>query len=139
MFQIKSRNILLLIDNAPSHMTNDLTLTNVKVQLLPPRTTSMIQPMDSSVIAAFKRLYRRYHLQNAIDCDERREGFNIYKVDQLTTMRRSVAAWNEISSTTIANCFSHTRLFSTESVISSAVEVEGVKMEKRRSRRKKVS
>uniref|UniRef100_M4BCE5 HTH CENPB-type domain-containing protein n=1 Tax=Hyaloperonospora arabidopsidis (strain Emoy2) TaxID=559515 RepID=M4BCE5_HYAAE len=33
-------------------------------------------------------------------------------------------AWNEISSTTIANCFSHTRLFSTESVISSAVEVE---------------
>ena len=105
-------------------MTNDLTLTNVKVQLLPPRTTSMIQPMDAGVIAAFKRRYRRYHLQNAIDCDERREGFNIYKVDQLTAMRWSVAAWNEISSTTIANCFSHTGLFSTESVISSAVEVE---------------
>ena len=105
-------------------MTNDLALTNVKVQLLPPRTTSMIQPMDAGVIAAFKRWYRRYHLQNAIDCDERREGFNIYKVDQLTAMRWSVAAWNEISSTTIANCFSHTGLFSTESVISSAVEVE---------------
>ena len=78
-------------------MTNDLTLTNIKVQLLPPRTTSMIQPMDASVIAAFKRWYRRYHLQNAIDCDERREGFKpIYKVDQLTAMRWSVAAWNEI-------------------------------------------
>ena len=139
MFQIKSRNILLLIDNAPSHMTNDLTLTNVKVQLIPPCTTSMIQPMDAGVIAAFKRRYRRYHLQNAIDCDERREGFNIYKVDQLTAMRWSVAAWNEISSTTIANCFSHTGLFSTESVISSAVDVERVKMAQRRSRRKKVS
>uniref|UniRef100_M4B6R0 DDE-1 domain-containing protein n=1 Tax=Hyaloperonospora arabidopsidis (strain Emoy2) TaxID=559515 RepID=M4B6R0_HYAAE len=62
--------------------------------------------------------------KNAIDCDERREGFSIYKVDQLTAMRWSVAAWNEISSTIIANCFSHTGLFSTESVISSAVEVE---------------
>ena len=105
-------------------MTNDLTLPNVKVQLLPPRTTSMIQPMDAGVIAAFKRRYRRYHLQNAIDCEERRNGFNIYKVDQLTDMRWSVAAWNEISSLTIANCFIHTGLFSTEPVISSAVEVE---------------
>ena len=49
--------------------------------------------MDAGGIAAFKRQYRRYHLQNAIDCDERREGFNIYKVDQLTAMRWSVAAW----------------------------------------------
>ena len=87
MFQIKSRYILLLIDNAASHMTSDLTLTNVKVQLLPPRTISMIQPMDPGVIAAFKRRYRRYHLQNEIDCDERREGLEIYKVDQLTAMR----------------------------------------------------
>uniref|UniRef100_M4BTI3 HTH CENPB-type domain-containing protein n=1 Tax=Hyaloperonospora arabidopsidis (strain Emoy2) TaxID=559515 RepID=M4BTI3_HYAAE len=62
--------------------------------------------------------------KNAIDCDERREGFSIHKVDQLTAMRWSLAAWNEISSTTIANCFSHTELFSTESVISSALEVE---------------
>ena len=99
----------------------------------------MIQPMDPGVIAAFKRQYRRYHLQNLIDCDERREGFNIYKVDQLTAMRWSVAAWNEISSTTIANCFSHTGLFSTESVISSAGRWKGVKMAQRRSRRKKVS
>ena len=64
---------------------------------------------------------------------------NIYKVDQLTAMRWSVATWNEISSTTIANCFSHTGLFSTESVISSAVKVERVKMAQRRSRKKKAS
>ena len=70
-----------MIDNAASHMTSDLTLNNVKVQLLPPRTISMIQPLDPGVIAAFKRRYHRYHVQNSIDCDERREGFNIYKVD----------------------------------------------------------
>ena len=60
----------------------------------------MIQPMDAGVIAAFKRWYRHYRLQNEADCDERREGFNIYKADQLTAMRWSMAAWNEISSTT---------------------------------------
>ena len=139
MFQIKSRNILQLIDNAPSHMTNDLTFTNVKVQLLPPRTTYMIQPMDAGVIAAFKQRYRRYHLQNAIDCDERREGFNIYKVDQLTAMRWSVADWNEISSTTIANCFSHTGIFLLNRSFQVQWRWKGVKMAQRRSRRKKVS
>uniref|UniRef100_M4B1X8 HTH CENPB-type domain-containing protein n=1 Tax=Hyaloperonospora arabidopsidis (strain Emoy2) TaxID=559515 RepID=M4B1X8_HYAAE len=112
---------------------------SVDVEAMSKALPDVKKPMDAGVIAAFKRRYRRYHLQNAIDCDERREGFNIYKVDQLTAMCWSVAAWNEISSTTIANCFSHTGIFSTESVISSAVEVEGVKMAQRRSRRKKVS
>ena len=66
---------------APSHLANDLMLTNVKAQLLPSRETSMVQPMDADVIAAFKRRYRRFHLQNAIDCDERRETFYTYQID----------------------------------------------------------
>ena len=80
--------------------------------------------MDAGAIAEFKRRYRRYHLQKEIDCDERREGFNIYKVYQLTVMRWSVPASNEISSTTIVNCFIPTGIVSSESVISTAVEVE---------------
>uniref|UniRef100_M4BHK5 DDE-1 domain-containing protein n=1 Tax=Hyaloperonospora arabidopsidis (strain Emoy2) TaxID=559515 RepID=M4BHK5_HYAAE len=77
--------------------------------------------------------------KNAIDCDERREGFNIYKVDQLTAMRWSVAAWNEISSTTIANCFSHTGLFFTDRSFQVQWRWKRVKMAQQRSRRKKVS
>ena len=65
--------------------------------------------MDAGIIAAFKRRYRRFHLQNSLDRDERNEA-NIYKVDQLTAMRWSLAAWNEISSSTIQNCFRHTGL-----------------------------
>lgn len=60
-------------------------------------------------IAAFKRHYRRLHLQNALDRNERNET-NLYKVDQFTAMRWSLAAWSEISSTTIKNCFDHTGL-----------------------------
>ena len=93
LIRIKSGYILRLIDNAPSQMTSDLTSANVKVHLLSPRSTSMIYPMNDGVIAAFKRRYCRYHLQNGINCDERREGLTIYKVDQLISMRWSVAAW----------------------------------------------
>uniref|UniRef100_M4BCM1 DDE-1 domain-containing protein n=1 Tax=Hyaloperonospora arabidopsidis (strain Emoy2) TaxID=559515 RepID=M4BCM1_HYAAE len=96
----------------------------VEVEAMNKALPDVKKRMDAGVIAAFKQRYLRYHLRNAIDCDERRDGFNIYKVDQLTVMRWLVAAWNEISSTTIANCFSPTWLFSTESVISSAVEVK---------------
>uniref|UniRef100_A0AAV1V6N1 DDE-1 domain-containing protein n=1 Tax=Peronospora matthiolae TaxID=2874970 RepID=A0AAV1V6N1_9STRA len=78
--------------------------------------------MDAGILAAFKQRYCRYHLQNAIDCDEHRKGFDIYNFVQSACMRWSVAAWNEILSTTIANCFSHT-VFSTESVILIVVEV----------------
>ena len=97
------------MDNAPSHIVADLELTNITVQALPPNTTSKVQPMDAGIIAAFKRHYRRLHLQNALDRDERGET-NLYKVDQLTAMRWSLAAWSEISSATIANCFRHTGL-----------------------------
>eukprot|EP00644_Phytophthora_capsici_P001240 jgi/Phyca11/562675/estExt2_Genewise1.C_PHYCAscaffold_100072 len=44
------RNILLLVDNASSHKTSELTLSNVNVQFLPPNTTAFLQPMDTGII-----------------------------------------------------------------------------------------
>ena len=44
------RKILLLIDNAPSHIFEEDKLTNVKVAFLPPNMTSHIQPMDAGII-----------------------------------------------------------------------------------------
>ena len=104
--QSQNQQILLLMDNAPLHILADLTLTNIKVQTLPPNTTSKVQPMDAGIISAFKRRNRRFHLQNALDQDERNE-LNLYKVDQLTAMRWSLVAWSDISATTIRNCFRH--------------------------------
>ena len=70
--RVAGRHILLFIDNAPSH-TTEVDLPNVELCCIPPNTTSVIQPMDAGIIAAFKRRYRRYHLQNAVDRDERGE------------------------------------------------------------------
>ncbi|KAG5463055.1 MAG: DDE superfamily endonuclease-domain-containing protein, partial [Olpidium bornovanus] len=113
------RKILLLIDNAPSHILDNFTSTNVTVRPLLPNTTSKIQPMDAGIIAAFKRRYRRYHLQNAIDKDERGKT-KIYAADQLTAMQWSIAAWDELSPETIKNCFRHTGLFTPDGVVPEA-------------------
>ena len=50
--------VLLLLDNAPSHST-DLSHPNVQIEFLPPNTTSLLQPLDQGIIAAFKAYYIR--------------------------------------------------------------------------------
>ena len=61
------RKILLLLDNATSHK-NNVTLSNITVQFLPPGTTSHIQPMDGGIIRCFKAHYRRYLTRNYLEC-----------------------------------------------------------------------
>jgi len=51
------RNILLLMDNAKCHETENLeTLSNVRVYFLPPNTTSYLQPIDQGIIYSLKVL-----------------------------------------------------------------------------------
>ncbi|GFX35357.1 tigger transposable element-derived protein 1-like protein [Trichonephila clavipes] len=55
---------LLLLDNAPGQPKDrkDNLLTDfpwLTVHFLPPNTTSLIQPMDQEIIAAFKKSYTR--------------------------------------------------------------------------------
>jgi hypothetical protein len=50
-----NRNILLLIDNAPTHsLMDNLVLTNIKIHHLPPNTTAHLQPCDAGIIHSFK-------------------------------------------------------------------------------------
>src|SRR6185369_10619531 len=52
---LENRNILLLIDNAPTHnLMDNLELTNVKIHYLPPNTTANLQPCDAGIIHSFK-------------------------------------------------------------------------------------
>ncbi len=105
-----NRKVLLLLDNAPAHFMPNEELSNVELLMLPPNTTSKIQPMDAGIIAAFKRRYRRFQLHDALDKDAEGEA-DIYHVDQLTAMKWYEAAWKDITPATIANCFRHTGLW----------------------------
>jgi len=52
--------VLLLIDNCKSHAESLQDVhPDVEVMFLPPNTTSLIQPMDQTVIATFKSYYLR--------------------------------------------------------------------------------
>ena len=51
----QDRNILLLIDNAPTHALYETThLTNITIKYLPPNTTAHLQPCDQGIINSFK-------------------------------------------------------------------------------------
>lgn len=107
-----SRKILLLIDNAPSHIWDGLELSNIEIIRLPPNTTSKLQPLDAGIIAAFKRHYRRSQISYALDLLD--AGKNPYKVDQLQAMRWAAEAWNNLDKSVIINCWRHTGILSTD-------------------------
>lgn len=108
------RSVLLLIDNAPSYITEGLQLRHVKILCLlkilclPPNTTSKFQPLDAGIIAAFKKHYRRKQILWGLDQME--EGGNSYKVHQLQAMRWIAGSWQDLHQSVFANCWKHTSL-----------------------------
>ena len=61
-----------MLDNAPAHPSADALQTEggaIKC-LLPPNTTSLVQPMDQSVLENLKRRYRKELLKKLLLADE---------------------------------------------------------------------
>ncbi len=59
--QDSSRKVLLLVDNHGSHtvaMRHAKEFPNIRIEALPPNSTSITQPLDAGIIAVFKRRYR---------------------------------------------------------------------------------
>ena len=54
----QGRNIILLVDNTPTHALYENThLTNVTIEYLLPNTTAHLQPCDQGIINSFKVQY----------------------------------------------------------------------------------
>jgi hypothetical protein len=102
----QNRHILALFDNAPSHIFDKSKLTHVTVEFLEPNMTSHIQPMDAGIIRAFKAHYRRLYIERVLERDEFGED-NIYHIDQLEGMRLLEHAWESVTSSTVAHCWTH--------------------------------
>ena len=54
---MKRHHILLLIDNAPSHIIDEYS--KIKIQFPEPNTTSKIQPLNQGIIRSVKCAYRK--------------------------------------------------------------------------------
>lgn len=128
-----NRKILMVLDNAPSHVVKDLQLKSIEICFLPPNATSTIQPMDQGIIAAFKKRFRSYQLEHTLEkmdnCEVGRA--DIYKVDVLKAMRWCQSAWNDISSMTIRNCWMHSGILNRSSrpACDSATQAESRKID----------
>ena len=59
--KMSGRKVLLLLDNASSHV--NLELSNVHILFLPPNTTCHLQPMDAEIICNFKLKYKAQFVQ----------------------------------------------------------------------------
>ncbi|XP_064117605.1 tigger transposable element-derived protein 1-like [Macrobrachium nipponense] len=66
--------VLFIMNNAGGHPP-DLYYMGVQLEFLPPNTTSLLQPMDQSVVCAFKALYTRNTLQHFLDVMDRDSKF----------------------------------------------------------------
>ncbi|GBC29359.2 tigger transposable element-derived protein 6-like [Rhizophagus irregularis DAOM 181602=DAOM 197198] len=109
--RLQNRKILLLVDNAPVHITNENTqLTNVTLHFLPPNTTSHLQPCDAGIINSFKAKYRKLLVKNRVEAYEISQQLN-KGADSLNIHDAIVFctnAWNAVTQETIYNCWKHT-------------------------------
>ena len=100
------RNILLTLGNCTAHPAN-ISLKNVKLVFFQPTCTSKVQPCDQGIINEVKKKYRSIMIKKIL-----------YKIDNKLTPEINIleaiftinTAWNELSASTIKNCFRHSRL-----------------------------
>ncbi|XP_028664099.1 tigger transposable element-derived protein 1-like [Erpetoichthys calabaricus] len=100
--------VLLLLDNAGGHPL-DLSYRGIKIEFLPPNTTSLIQPMDQGVIRAFKALYTRNSLQHMVEAMDTDDDFSLkeyWRKYMITSCMVNVQkALNDMKKDTVNACW----------------------------------
>jgi len=104
--QRQQRNVLLFVDNCPAH-PKITGLKAIKLELTPPNTTSVLQPMDQGIIRCFKFHYRKLVLQCTIDSIDQWGKKPEEATNVLQALRWIHRACHLVKETTIANYFQH--------------------------------
>eukprot|EP00731_Ephydatia_muelleri_P014338 Em0008g58a len=119
-FKRQKHSCLMILDNATSHAVADVSQTNVGsltafklsnllLLFLPANCTNVIQPLDQGIIAAFKSRYKiklARHMVSQFDVDPTQ---NLRMVPLKVKLKQAIlrlrAAWNEITVSTMVNCW----------------------------------
>ncbi|XP_071497551.1 tigger transposable element-derived protein 6-like [Diadema antillarum] len=101
-FTAEGRKVLLLVDNCSAH-PRITGLQSTELSFLPPNTTSHLQPMDQGVIMSFKTHYRRRLVKSLLQSYE--AGNTPQPVSVKDAIQMIHGAWQQVTSTCIANCF----------------------------------
>jgi hypothetical protein len=115
---MSGRKVILLMDNFSAHeaavseleaMPLGSGLLNTEICWLPPNTTSRLQPLDQGIIASFKARYKKRWISYMLEQYE--QGSNaLQTMNILKAVQWSIRAWDEVTPTTIANCWSHSTI-----------------------------
>ena len=105
--RLKGEKIVLFVDNCPSHPK--VELTNITLEFLPPKTTSLIQPCDGGIIKVFKGHYRSLlvkRLSALLETDPiSRADVLVKKIQLIDAIYLMNQSWSKVTDTTIQNCF----------------------------------
>jgi hypothetical protein len=116
--QAELRHIVMLLDNAPTHIPPETTkevlmgfdvyrLSNITIIFLPANTTSIVQPLDQGIIAAFKAHYRLQLVQFVIHTLDNNPDLTLQqvKIDAYSAVRWVRHAAKALTQATIRNCW----------------------------------
>ena len=93
--------VLLCLDNFSGHPP-ELQLDNIQLLFFPPNTTSHSQPMDQGIIENLKCHYKKILLRRWLKAMDMGKEFEFTLLDALHVVR---CAWEQVSESTIRNCF----------------------------------
>lgn len=97
---------LLLMDNAPTHPTNELKSDDGQITclFLPANTTPLLQPMDQGIIENLKRRYRKAFIETLLSSDDAMSVKEFWKLYTIKDAIFNVAsAWNDLKVTNLKN------------------------------------
>lgn len=124
---LQNRNVLLTMDNCSAHNNiGDLELLNIKIVYFPPNCTSMLQPLDQGIIAVFKRYVKTRLVRHALLCldsDQPCVKWNI-----LQAMRAMAVSWNDVTATTISNCFKKALYIENDANLTPEIHIEDIQI-----------
>jgi hypothetical protein len=100
----ENRNILLFLDNCSVHSQN-LNLSNIKIEFFPPNCASVLQPLDMGIIKNIKVNYRSKLMSNLLREYRKNKKVNTDFINLCDALCILDFAWNEVSGQTIYNCF----------------------------------
>lgn len=99
------RKAILLLDNAPTHPSEDeLRDGEIKMMFLPPNVMSICQPMDQGVLETIKRNYHRQLLSSLIDSIDQGENMieKLCKINLKDVAYFVAQSWESVGAGTIA-------------------------------------
>jgi hypothetical protein len=117
------RKVLMLMDNAATHQLSTVPLTqvhglnayvmsNMTILFMPANVTSVVQPLDQGVIAAFKMQYKKKMLTWTISTADTNPDSNLGKIapDAYKVLQWLVQVWKDMQPHTISNCWAKSGL-----------------------------